>query len=336
MPLDTVQTVAPTQADPKVTANNIVNNATQNGKTQNKEPEKKVETPVDPNAGKKKYVVDGQEVYLTPEEVDTWAQKAMGYEKKLTKFSHLQQEMNAFMQTLVEDPMKILTDKRIGLTPEAVLEKIFKSKNISDSFKEKVGQWYYENAVEPLKMTPEQLKAKENEKWRAEREAKDKFEQEEFIKRENMLRVSQAMNQIKAQISEAMKDSGLPNNDSPLGAEMARQVAEVMRVAHLNRQSITPKEAITFVKQRIKQIQLAYYDSLSDEDLFKELGDKNVEKIKKKLLKMVKENSNDLPKTQGQSKSRRTERDTFNHDDLHDYLDEIKRTGIIPDKISKK
>lgn len=284
-------------------------------------------TTADPNAGKEKYVVNGKEVWLTPDQRTAYIQKGIAFEPKVDQLLHLQRETQAFLNDLKNDPAKILFDKRLGHTPESVFENIMKSAKISDAIKDKVGQWYYENAVEPLKLTPEQLKAREDAKYRIEREQQDASAKDQAIKQENQRKVEMAMNQIKANISEAMKESGLPSNDSPLGVEMARMVADVMRLANFQRQSITPKQAIELVKTRIKYVQSAWYDHLDEETLVKELGEKNAEKVKKYFLKLVKE-AEKKPVTPGTPRSQeRGGRKVIGLDDFHDYLDELKKKG---------
>lgn len=326
---ETATAPTPTQAEPKQTAANIAKAVTEkaNGKAQSIDPKSTEQAPVDPNAGKEKYVVNGKEIWLSPEQARAYVQKGIAFEPRVSELMRLQTETGEFLKTLANDPMKILTDKRIGLTPEAVMEKIFASNQISDQMKELTGRWYYENVVARAKMTPEQLKAFEDAQWRAERERADAAARDQMQKQQEQQKLEVALNQIKAQIAEAMKESGLPSNDTPLGAEMARMVADVMRVAHHQRQALTPKQAIEFVKQRIKAVQTAYYDSLEDEALVKEIGEKNAEKVKKYFLKLAKEAGKEIPSGQKTAQPRKNERKVMGLDQFHDYLDELKKKG---------
>lgn len=285
-------------------------------------------TQSDPNVGKEKYVVDGKEVWLTPKEREGWIQKGMSFEPRVEELNRLRQETNKFLQTLSSDPLKILTDKRIGMTPELVLEKIFASGHISEQMKEAAGKWYYDNVVEPSKLSPQELEARENKKKLTTFEQREKARADAVIQQENLARVNRAMGQLKANISEAMKDSGLPNNDSPLGAEMARMVADTMRVAQRQNQNITPKQAIEYVKQRIRSVQVAYYDHLDGDSLVKELGEANAEKVKQYFLKLA-GNGNKPPVVPSGTPraSRNGERKTISQDDFRDYLDDLKRKG---------
>ncbi len=219
--------------------------------------------------------------------------------------------------------MGVLTDKRIGLSPEIVLEKVLKSEGISDSIKESVGKWYYENVIVPAKMDPFEREAMEAKKKLKEFENRDAYAKDLAMKQENELRVQTALNQIRAQIAEAMKESGLPNIDTPLGSEIARMTADVMRLAYFQKQTLTPKQAIEFVKNRIKQVQAAWYDELDEENLVKELGEKNAEKVKKYFLKLAKE-AEKQPTVSKSPSTRNGERKIITPDEMHDYLEGLK------------
>ena len=78
---------------------------------------------VDPNAGKEKYVVDGKEVYLSPEQAKAYVQKGLAFEPKISQLGRLQQETAAFLDTLSKDPGKVIYNDRFG-KPQDVLAKI--------------------------------------------------------------------------------------------------------------------------------------------------------------------------------------------------------------------
>lgn len=324
------ETITQTQADPKTTAANIVDGIQNkaNGKAPEEAPKdgKAPEIPVDPNAGKKKYTVNDKEIWLTPEQADAYVQKGIAFEPKVSQLAHLQNEMGAFFKELVDNPMKILTDKRLGLTPEIVLEKILKNGDWSDKQKDIIGNLYYDNVVEPLKLTPEQLKAREDAKWRDKREREDAMAKDEAIKQENLRRVEAAMAQLKAQVGEAMKESGLPVDGSDISVFFARRAADKMRLARFSGQAITPKDAVAMVKADFKKIQTAWYDILEDDKLVEELGEKNAEKVKKYFLKIVKDVEKKIPVNKNPS-TRKGERKTMNMDEFHDQLDELKRNS---------
>src|SRR5579864_2513887 len=61
----------------------------------------------DPNAGKEKYIVDGKERYLTPEEARAYVQKGLAFEPRMDQLGRLQQETAAFLDTLSKTPVKL-------------------------------------------------------------------------------------------------------------------------------------------------------------------------------------------------------------------------------------
>lgn len=293
------------------------------------------ETAADPNAGKEKYVVEGKEVWLTPQERTAWIQKGMAFQPRMDQLARLAQEQQQLMRGLITNPGAVLANvaKQNNVPLKDLVQRVLHG-NAGDDVKEAVGKWYYENAVEPLQMTPEQLKAREDAKWRQQREIEDKQSQENMIRADNQKKFLAAMGHIKAQIAEAMKDSGLPDNNTPLGTEMAWLTAKVMQLADKRRQPMTPKQAIEIVKQhRIRSVQTAYYETLADKDedgelISKELGDKIVAKVKKFLLKQAKGGAPNPPVVgAGKPSGRSGERKTINSDDFHDYLEELKKKG---------
>lgn len=318
------------QRNPKSVAANIMQGIQNksNGRTLDVPgADKQAEQVIDPNAGKRKYTVNGKDVWLSTSEADAYVQKGIAFEPKVTQLGHLQNEMGAFLQTLTSDPLKILTDKRIGHTPKAVLEKVLSLDNIGDDVKEFLGEWYFKNVVEPMKLSPEERRMREVEKENQTFKDREAAAKDMAIKQENQRRVEMALNQIKANISEAMKESGLPTNDSPLGAFMARRTADIMRLGYFQRQAVTPKDAIERVKHEMKQVQTLLYDHLDPEALVKELGEKNADKVKKFFLKLVKDSEKQIPSNQKTHSTPRGERKVITPDDMHDYLDDLKKKG---------
>jgi hypothetical protein len=321
------------QRDSKAVASNIVKGITDkaNGKGVSSQPpvteQTKTENQPDPNAGKEKYTVEGKEVWLTPQERTMWIQKGMAFEPRMDQLARLQQEAVQLQRALLNDPGKVIANlaHQAKVPVQTLVERVLAG-NSSEEVKESVGKWFYENAVEPLKLTPDQLKAREDAKWRQEREQQDKLSQENAVRAENQAKFQKALNEIKANISEAMKESGLPDNNSPLGVKMARMVADEMRIAHFKREALTPKQAIERVKREIKEVQAAYYNHLDEEALVKEIGESNAEKIQKHFLKKAQ-----TPKPpvmpNGKPAARNGDRKVLSLDEFHDYLDDLKKKG---------
>jgi hypothetical protein len=143
---------------------------------------------VDPNAGKEKYVVDGKEVYLSPEQTKAYVQKGLAFEPKISQLGRLQQETAAFLETLATDPGKVIYNDRFG-KPHEVLAKILNSTKVSDEIKDTIGQWYYNTVIVPGNMSPEQREAAE---WKRKALAHDemiKQQEQDRLSNENNTRV---------------------------------------------------------------------------------------------------------------------------------------------------
>ena len=278
---------------------------------------------VDPNLGKEKYVVDGKERYLTSEEAKAYVQKGLAFEPKISELGRLQHETAAFLDALSKDPGKVIYNERFG-KPAEVLAKILNSTKVSDEIKDTLGQWYYNNVVVPGQMSPEQREAAE---WKRKAEAHDEMLKQQEISRveqENNAKVQQALETIKAQISEAMTEPGVPL-DSKIAPQLAKRVAQIMQLGYVKGKVVTPKEAMVKAKNEFFEYQKAYYDVLDEDKLVEQLGKENAEKVRKYYLKAVKESGKDVKKISNTPAAKRDERKTMTPDQFRDYLDDLKK-----------
>jgi len=175
----------------------------------------------------------------------------------------------------------------------------------------------YDEALGALREAAE-MKSKLEEYQRQEKQR----ETERLTAEENQ-RVQQALQTIKAQISEAMTEAGVPL-DSKIAPQLAKRVAQVMQLGYVNGKVITPKEAMARVKQELSEYQKAYYDVLDEDKLVEQLGKENAEKVRKYYLKAVKE-SEKKDKKDFKSSPKRDERKTMTPDEFRDYLDGLKK-----------
>lgn len=317
--------VAPA-VDPKATAANIAKGVIDkaNGKVPAAPAKDAKETPpADPNAGKEKYVVNGKEVFLTPEQARAYVQKGIAFEPKVSELARLQQETAAFLDVLKKNPEQVLFNPRIGLTPKDVLSRVLTSDAVSDETKEIVGKWYYENVVKRAKLTPEQQEALDNKAKLAKLEENQRLSQKQAEEKENQGRIERALAQVKAQIAEAMKESGLPSGDSPLAIQVAKRVADIMRLSYINKKPVTPKEAIEKVRGEFRELQKSWYDALDPEKLVEELGKDNAEKVRKYFLKLVKQENK--VEDDGKRPAKSGERKIITPDEFRERLEKLKR-----------
>lgn len=285
--------------------------------------EGKPEAVVDPNAGKEKYVVDGKDRYLTPEEARAYVQKGLAFEPKVSQLNRLQQETSSFLDLLAADPAKVIYNEKFG-KPAEVLSKILNSTQVSDEIKDTLGQWYYNNVIVPGNMSPEQREAAEMKRKVESYEAAEHQREQERLTQEENQRVQSALSTIKAQISEAMNEAGVPL-DSKIAPQLAKRVAQIMQLGFGSGKTITPKEAMQRVKQELAEYQKAYYDILDEDKLVEQLGKENAEKVRKYYLKAVKD-SEKAPKAKNLTPAaKRDERKTMTPDEFRDYLDTLKK-----------
>ena len=289
-----------------------------------KDTAKPEEAVIDPNAGKEKYIVDGKDRWLTPEQAKAYVQKGLAFEPKISELGRLQQETSQFLQTLRDNPEKILLNPKFGVSPDQILQKIMGSTKVNDQIKEVVGQWYYNNVVAKEAMSPQEREHSEMKAKLAEYEDLTRKQQDDFQQRENDAKVQAALNQIKAQISEAMADAGVPL-DSKIAPSLARRVAQVMQMGYQQGKTLTPKEAMAKVKAEVFEYQKAYYDMLDEDKLVEQIGTENAEKVRKYFLKQVKEKETVKGGRQNAPTPKRDVRKTMNSDEFRDYLDELKK-----------
>lgn len=277
----------------------------------------------DPNEGKKRYVVDGQDKWLTPEQADSYVQKGLAFEPKISQLGRLQQETSEFLKLLETDPAKILYNEKFG-KPADVLKKILGSTKVSDEIKDALGQWYYNNVVVKEGMSPEQREAEEMKSKLAEYQAQEQQREQDRLSAEENQRVQQALQTIKAQISEAMQEAGVPM-DSKIAPQLAKRVAQIMQLGFVNGKVVTPKEAMAKAKTEFFEYQKAYYDVLDEDKLVEQLGKDNAEKVRKYYLKAVKESEKEKKPNSFKTVAKRDERKTMSSDEFRDYLNELKK-----------
>ncbi len=310
-------------------AQNIVNNATgKNTPPAKAEPAKVMEggAPVaaDPNAGKEKYVVDGKDIYLSPEQAKAYVQKGLAFEPKVSQLSRLQQETASFLKALQDDPGKVIYNEKFG-SPKDVLSKILNSTKVSDDIKETIGQWYYNNIVVKEQMSPQERELAEYKQKAAEYEAQNQQRETERLSQENEVRVTRALNEIKSKIAEAMQEAGVPM-ESKIAPQLAKRVAQIMQLGFVNGKTVTPKEAMAKAKAELLDYQKSYLDGLDEDKLVEQLGKENAEKVRKYFLKQVKDSEKKKTEnTEYKPTGRKDERKTMTPDQFRDYLQDLKK-----------
>jgi hypothetical protein len=315
---------------PAETANNVIKDVLgkaspangSNGKESTTPTKPPDSTPIDPNAGKEKYIVDGQERWLSPEQAKAYVQKGLAFEPKMDQLGRLQNETAALLEMLENDPAKVIYNERFG-KPHEVLAKLLGSTKVSEELKDTLGQWYYQNVIVPSKMSAEEREAME---WKAKAEESQAIlqrQEQERLTAENTTRVNQALQVLKSQIAEAMTEAGVAL-DSRIAPTLATRVAQVMQAGFYQNRMVTPKEAMAIVKKEITEYQKSYYDMLDEDKLVEQLGKENAEKVRKYFLKAVKDAGIEK-KPNFKPSAKRDERKTMTPDEFREYLDDLKK-----------
>lgn len=337
MATPTVAPAAPT-VDPKQTAANIAKAVTD--KAAGKVPptkgpenpvddgdEKKPAAAADPNAGKKRYVVNGKEVFLTPEQADSYVQKGLAFEPKVSELDRLQRETMALQRALLEQPGRVLANlaKQANVPLKTMVERVLGS-SADEDVKETVGKWYYENAVKLAQMDPKDRELLEKDEKIKRLEAQEKEKAEAAIANENRVRVQQAMSQVAGQIKETLAELGIANVDTPAAVRITKEIADVMRLSYFRREPCTAKVAAEKVRARILDYNKQFLDQLDADKLVEVIGKDNAEKVRKHFLKLVKQQEQTEQKP-APKVAKRNGRETITPDQFHDYLDELKRSS---------
>lgn len=328
------ETAPTTGIDPKQTAANIVKGVTAKatgispkGPEAPADGDEKGAIAADPNAGKRKFSVEGREVWLTPDQADAYVQKGIAFEPRISELARIKQEVIQFEQAMLNNPGGVLSAlaKRANIPVQSMVEKVLQG-TASDEVKEATGRWYWENVAKRHQMDPKDLQILEQEEKIKAYEESKKSETESAIARENQQKVARALGEVSAQISETLKELGIKNVDSQAGIRITRTIADVMRISYQNKQPLTAKQACEKVKAVILDQQREFYDDLDDDQLVEYLGKANAEKVRKHFLKKMKDQeSGTKQEAQHQEKfKKRDERKTINLDEFHDRLAELK------------
>lgn len=220
-------------------------------------------------ARKFKLKVDGREEELGEEEVIRYASMGKAANKRFQEAAKMRQEAEQFVSLLKRDPIKALSDPKIG-----------------HDFRQ-LAEQYLSQQLEQEMMSPEQRKAREMEQKL--REYEDRERQEVETKREQEMRSleDKYAEGFTKTITDALSMGGVPKTPKTV-----KRMAELM---HKNLQhgfELEPKHLIEMVREdylaEIKEL----FGASDGDTLLGLLGDENAGKIRKADLKRLKSNPN--------------------------------------------
>lgn len=230
--------------------------------------------------------VNGKVIKLTKAQLVAAAQKGMFADQKLKSMDVLQNKTAALINALKTDPMSVLNDPALGISREALLDKIMAA-DVSDATKEKMSKWVYDNVVVTSKMTPEQLeKEKKLSDYERLKKAEEDRKTKEVTEAQNA-QITQIYQAIRGEVTkQVLADKTFPQTEGSI-----RAVVEKLRVMNKQGAPITTEnigKALGLVKKDHILHQQALMDTIEDpEGLIALVGEERALKISRALVARI-------------------------------------------------
>ncbi len=224
---------------------------------------KKEENPANPDKPYK-VKVEGKEYNMSLDDLQRYASKGIGLEKKLQAASRKGDQADKFFQLLKENPMAILTNPNIGL-----------------DFK-KLAQEFLLAEIEKEKLSPEQRELLETKELLKAAEMDKKTAQEKIEKSRMDALVQHHSEQIEKDITTTLETSGLPKTRST-----------VKRIAYYMEQGLTrgvplqAKDVVDLVRADYQREILELFSTADGDTMSKMLGDPIIKKLMDAQLKKI-------------------------------------------------
>lgn len=233
---------------------------------------KKEDNPVDP-AKPYKIKAYGKEVSVSLEELQKYAEKGMGADKKFNEAFRKNQQAEQFMRLLKENPRKVLSDPSIGVDVKKFAEEVLL---------EHINREQMTPEQRELYETKEKMKQYEEEKKVLEKKQAD-AQMQELVNYHNTV--------IEKDITTALQSSGLPKTPQTV-ARMAYYMSKGLeRGIEFKAADVTD-----LVRNDYVQMMNTFFSASDGDALIKLLGDMNVKKINETLIKKM---NPQLPAQQG-------------------------------------
>lgn len=213
-------------------------------------------------------------------------------QKRMQQFSEYENNVKGLFDLLQKDPIKVLSDPRLG---------------ISEEVRQKMAQHIINNEIEELQKSPEQ---RERDRLQKEYENLKKAHEEEKQARDaaDFSRLQeQYASQLDTDISAAIQSQGLPKT-----ARTVRYMAEALMFCVQNNIPMGAKDLGSLVKKQTLGDFREMISSLPDEDFEDWLGKDQITRIRKRTLARVKsaaQNANDVKSTGNKSQDKNAKSD---------------------------
>lgn len=229
---------------------------------------------------KKRYLdIDGQRV--DEDELREAHKRAKSYDKERQELQASQKQMQAFIEALKSDPLKILSDPRLGIKQQEIAEAILR-KQIEAELEEK------EN--------PHAKEIRERDAKIAEYAAREKAEKERIEGERKAALIKQRQEHLGKIFSEAMELTPL-SKEPETAAETLREMALYFRKLKAEGEVPDPKQIAEHINNKRLKSFAAVARSMTGEDLIAFMGDKVVAEIRKADLARIRKGKAQPPKT---------------------------------------
>lgn len=228
------------------------------------------------NKKKFKVKVDSKEEEIeldfdNEEEIQKHLQLSKAAQKRMQQFAEYEKGVKGLLETLRTDPLKVLSDKRLGI-PEDVRQKLAES--IMNQEIEEMQKTPEQKAQEKIQKEYEELKKQHEEMLKAKEEEKDALTREKLTREYDL------------DISSAIEKAGMPKN-----ARTVRYFAEAMAFCVENNINMTAQDLIPYVKKNALSEFRELVTALPDEDFEDWLGKDQISRIRKRTLDRIKKSA---------------------------------------------
>ena len=210
--------------------------------------------------------VNGKTVKMSRDELIAHAAKSQAADQRFEEAARLRREASAFEEKVKKNQIQALMD--LGYTRE----------QIRDSFE----KWYSQEFIEPEALTPEQKKARDNERELEKYRQSEKERQEKDAKEQEEKLTAQQREYFSNQIIEAMEKSGLPKTKF-----FAQRMAFYMRQNALQGWDAPLDLIVSQVKKERQEIMSDLTENTSVDQIISLMGENVINKIRKHDLEQL-------------------------------------------------
>jgi hypothetical protein len=212
--------------------------------------------------------IDGRSEHVNEQELIRRAQMSTGAQKRMQQFAEYEKGVKGLFETLQNDPLKVLGDPRLNISPEV---------------RKKMAERIINNEIEEMQKSPEQREKERLTKQYEDLKAQHETEKTAREQAEMSRLTQQAVVQFDNDISAAIEASGLPKTSRTI-----KQYAEALMICLENNIELSAKDLTPILKKQTLSDFREMIGSLPDDEFESWLGKDQVSRIRKNNLKRLK------------------------------------------------